>query len=355
MGSSLLNASLMSSRVLQLTWSCGAVSTLHSHWLRDNDPSHRHATGQRTTYLKNFSSLGNLSHAQLTPASTSSGSPGELHLKWDDGHVASYQEEFLRRHARYRDDTVNPPKVLTVDTPVPCHGFNSFYNDDKALHAFLDASSSTVLPCSVDAQRMTKPFSTYAAELMLRNTPCTAHHGRSVVEKGPKNNIAYTGEYLDLHMDLAYFESPPGFQLLHCQRFDADVKGGDSFFMDVFHAAKVLRERNPDAFNTLCRIPASFMKDDMDRPIPAQYFFHAPHIHVCPYTNHITKVYWSPPFEAPLHVSNPVDVEAMYHARQAFWSVIEDLRKTHEFRFKMVPGDCVVFNQVRVLHGRDAF
>eukprot|EP00759_Apiculatamorpha_spiralis_P056621 PhF_6_TR8272/c1_g2_i2/m.12630 len=138
MGSSLLNASLMSSRVLQLTWSCGAVSTLHSHWLRDNDPSHRHATGQRTTYLKNFSSLGNLSHAQLTTASTSSGSPGELHLKWDDGQVASYQEDFLRRHARYRDDTVNPPKVLTVDTPVPCHGFSSFHNDDKALHAFLD-------------------------------------------------------------------------------------------------------------------------------------------------------------------------------------------------------------------------
>ena len=32
------------------------------------------------------------------------------------------------------------------------------------------------------------------------------------------NDIAYTGEKLSLHMDLLYYESPPGLQLLHCLR-----------------------------------------------------------------------------------------------------------------------------------------
>ena len=29
-------------------------------------------------------------------------------------------------------------------------------------------------------------------------------------------NVAYSSVQLDLHMDLVYFESPPGLQLLHC-------------------------------------------------------------------------------------------------------------------------------------------
>ena len=34
-------------------------------------------------------------------------------------------------------------------------------------------------------------------------------------------NVAYSTVELDFHMDLSYYESPPGIQLLHCVRFTA--------------------------------------------------------------------------------------------------------------------------------------
>ena len=49
-------------------------------------------------------------------------------------------------------------------------------------------------------------------------------------------NLAYTTEELLPHMDLTYYESPPGIQFLHALRFDDGVKGGDSTFVDSFQA-----------------------------------------------------------------------------------------------------------------------
>lgn len=34
-------------------------------------------------------------------------------------------------------------------------------------------------------------------------------------------NIAYSSVHLDLHMDLAYYESPPGLQVFNCVRYYA--------------------------------------------------------------------------------------------------------------------------------------
>ena len=38
-----------------------------------------------------------------------------------------------------------------------------------------------------------------------------------ITEKSPKN-IAYSTDKLNLHMDLTFYESVPGLQLLHCIR-----------------------------------------------------------------------------------------------------------------------------------------
>ena len=33
-------------------------------------------------------------------------------------------------------------------------------------------------------------------------------------------NVAYSSAYLSYHMDLVYYESPPGLQFLHCVRYE---------------------------------------------------------------------------------------------------------------------------------------
>jgi gamma-butyrobetaine dioxygenase len=37
-------------------------------------------------------------------------------------------------------------------------------------------------------------------------------------------NVAYSTLGLVMHQDLVYYESPPGLQLLHCMRFDDEIK-----------------------------------------------------------------------------------------------------------------------------------
>ena len=51
-------------------------------------------------------------------------------------------------------------------------------------------------------------------------------------------NLAYTTEALGPHMDLCYYESPPGLQLLHCMRNDDGVVGGESLLIDAFSVAE---------------------------------------------------------------------------------------------------------------------
>ena len=74
--------------------------------------------------------------------------------------------------------------------------------------------------------------------------------GRGRAQEGAIN-IAYTGEPLASHMDLCYYESPPGLQLLHCLAFDGGVEGGETTLIDAFAVAEQLRREEPEVTLTL--------------------------------------------------------------------------------------------------------
>lgn len=227
-------------------------------------------------------------------------------------------------------------------------------------------------------------------------------------------NIAYAPVGLDLHCDLVYYESPPGLQLLHCKVFDDDVIGGESTIVDGFYACEVLRKRDPAAFDVLTRVPATFEKVHYDRAEPVHMRSHKPHIDVryppsMPLASSasngaiasrhrqssstldqavissiagvgveaptvapagpgpagsaeagdhriVTGLYWAPPFEGVLRV-HPSDVKPYYSAYRAFSRVLDDIEadKRLFIQFRMRPGDCIVFNNRRMLHGRREF
>ena len=48
-------------------------------------------------------------------------------------------------------------------------------------------------------------------------------------------------------------------------RFDRQVEGGDSVFLDSFYVAEELRKQFPDDFENLVRIPATFQKVHFER------------------------------------------------------------------------------------------
>ena len=65
------------------------------------------------------------------------------------------------------------------------------------------------------------------------------------ISKKP-NNSAYTAHALRNHLDLPYYETPPGYQFLHCLINNAE--GGMSSAVDGFAVAEYLKKNDKDDF-----------------------------------------------------------------------------------------------------------
>ncbi|APA13591.1 hypothetical protein sscle_11g083610 [Sclerotinia sclerotiorum 1980 UF-70] len=164
-------------------------------------------------------------------------------------------------------------------------------------------------------------------------------------------NVAYTSQYLGLHMDLLYMTNPPGFQFLHCLR--NTCSGGSSIFSDAFHAAAQLDEHN---FDELCRqkVPYHY------RNAGEHYFYKHRVISSKPPKPKATKfskvaairhINYSPPFQATFDV--PENSVPVAEALRQFASRVEAPENMYEYRLQ--EGECVIFNNRRVLHGRKEF
>jgi len=181
------------------------------------------------------------------------------------------------------------------------------------------------------------------------------------------NNVAFTSSALCPHQDLAYYESTPGIQLLHCVEMGKDVVGGESTLIDAMAAAYRLRELRPESFQTLTKCPATFVKQRNE----ACMTYRRPHITLAEescsiFDREITAVHWSPPFEGPLCLPSE-DVDEYYEAYADFERLVtadldvpceKDLASyADEFTWKrkLKPGEVLVFNNQRMLHGRNGF
>ncbi|KAJ7388315.1 hypothetical protein OS493_038574 [Desmophyllum pertusum] len=164
-------------------------------------------------------------------------------------------------------------------------------------------------------------------------------------------NIAYSTAGLDYHMDLMYYESAPGLQLLHCLRFDPEVEGGESTFVDSFHVAEEFRKQFPDDFENLVRISGTFQKIHFERDYPVKLVYKRPHIVLNP-EKEIVAVNWSPPFEGPPLVPEE-DVEPYFKAYRIFSKLLRESPIQKSVRIQ--PGDLACFNNRRILHGRKSF
>ena len=71
-------------------------------------------------------------------------------------------------------------------------------------------------------------------------------------------------------------------------------------------------------------------------------------------SGNLVKVTWDPMFEGVL-MSAPEDIGPYYWAHRAFHRLIEEgpYAEEHTLRKKLKPGQCVIFNNRRLVHGRD--
>ncbi|KAI4723260.1 Clavaminate synthase-like protein [Aureobasidium sp. EXF-10727] len=176
-------------------------------------------------------------------------------------------------------------------------------------------------------------------------------------------NVAYTDVHLGFHMDLLYMQQPPRLQLLHCLR--ASDQGGISLFSDAYRSMQALYEMDEAAFEALCETPVNFHYDNDNHHYfrTRRTFQRRDDITEVPKNttsvwSAMEAVNWAPPFQAPFNhnlgdVAFAKSTRAWHKAAQMFRDLTE-LRENVYSR-QMVPGECVIFDNRRVLHARTAF
>eukprot|EP00747_Dinoflagellata_sp_TGD_P079137 gnl/TRDRNA2_/TRDRNA2_160390_c0_seq1.p1 gnl/TRDRNA2_/TRDRNA2_160390_c0~~gnl/TRDRNA2_/TRDRNA2_160390_c0_seq1.p1 ORF type:complete len:496 (+),score=84.64 gnl/TRDRNA2_/TRDRNA2_160390_c0_seq1:50-1537(+) len=373
-------------KVVTVSFSDGDVSEYWGEWLLDNCSSHRQAgTGQKESNVEDFSvDNANALHAHVSPCGSS------LRVDWEmprstpmaSTPTSEFSSEWLRRFSfsSTEADKSSAQRAATstgvARKQVPRLAYADVTRGDEGVWAWTQAlvrhgvcviegaptdvrveDALGALGASQDSHEL-RVVEEMASKIAA---PMPTLYGRGFEVRLEPNaiNIAYTPSHLKLHMDLAYYESPPGLQMLHCISYDETIQGGESTFMDTFAVAEAFRVREPTHFATLCRIPATFMKDHMERANPAQMYYRRPHISVAggDPAGQITAVFWSPPFEGPLRTTSTEDVAAYYSAYRAFAEFMKSKEVEAQWllEFKLKPGDLVSFNQRRMLHGRNAF
>ncbi|GHJ43088.1 hypothetical protein Cs7R123_04300 [Catellatospora sp. TT07R-123] len=158
-------------------------------------------------------------------------------------------------------------------------------------------------------------------------------------------NLAFTGREITPHTDNPYRDPVPTVQLLHCLVNAAD--GGDSGLVDGFAAAAVLRAEEPEAFAVLTRTPVTFRYADADTDLSAS----RPLIGVDP-AGRVCEIRFNNRSTQPLRAPH-AEVSAFYAAYRTFAEIIA--RPQGRLDFRLEPGDCLVFDNTRMLHARTAF
>ncbi len=159
------------------------------------------------------------------------------------------------------------------------------------------------------------------------------------------NNLACTGLAIAPHTDNPYRDPVPTLQLLHC--LSNAIDGGESGLVDGFEAAALLRAEDPSSFQLLAETPVLFAWSDARAALRAE----RPIIGLDP-LGRIREVRLNHRSMQPGSLPAGVVAE-FYAAYRKFTRIIS--RPELQVTFRLEPGDCLILDNVRVLHSRTAF
>jgi len=328
----------------RLVWEDGSRGEYHFIWLRDNCgcPECRHPI----TLERTFDLLG--VPEEIRPDSAEITDEGDLRLTWPGGHVSAYPSPWLRETCYSGDIAVEHPPRHLWDAGLTEHVPEAFHDrmasDDRAFLDWLTALQAWGITLVRNMPDDPHAASTVAERIgFLRQTNFGTEW--NVVSMPNPNSNAYTALPLNCHTDLPYWEVPPGYQFLHCLTNEAE--GGESVLVDGFRVAEELRKTDPAAFDLLMQVPLDyhFRDDDHDTR------YRVPAIRLGP-DGAVSEVRFSIAVMGTLNVPGHL-MTAVYGAHRRFAALLRDPR--FEVRFRLNPGDMMVFDNRRVLHGRTAF
>jgi len=330
---------------ITVRWSDKSPMHLPNFWLRDNCrcTKCRHAgNGQKLYEITDLPADLAAIEAMVAPDHT-------VKVLWSDGHRSEYTPDWLLDHDLIASARIaRQPKLRlwgkALGNDLPVGDWAEMVKNPAKELAWLDLYA--VLGFGLLKNVPTEPGMVAEVGDRLGFVRVT-NYGRlfDVISVPNPTNMAFTPVGLGVHSDNPYRHPSPGVQLLHC--LDAGAPGGDTLLVDGFHAAEILRKENPGAFALLSTVPMTFRFSDEKAELEAKQT-----LITADMDGIVTAVHFNN--RSADWLDAPIDLAARwYNAYRVFAQILK--RPELELVFKLGPGDCVVMQNDRALHGRTAF
>jgi gamma-butyrobetaine hydroxylase len=324
------------SESLQINWKDQSTSSFPLFWLRDNCPEDRDPmNGQR---------LVDITHSPIHPAIISATLIDDtLLICWQNEN--SKQSCFSLDWLKKQSHSVTQPAYVKWDSSdsnsFTKYSYAKVLDSEKLRYQFLKHLNDKGLAFLSDVPTIPGTILDVATLFgYVRET----NYGKlfEVKSISNPNNLAYTDLALGLHTDNPYRNPVPGIQILHC--LNASMRGGENNFVDGFSVAEWLRDHHPEAFEILATTPVHFSFKDASAELHAKW----PLIH-CDLDGNIIAIHYNDRSIASFspHQKN---LKEFYQAYRLFCETMKE--KQFEILRKLENGDLVIFDNLRVLHGR---
>ncbi|WP_043532167.1 2-trimethylaminoethylphosphonate dioxygenase [Litchfieldella xinjiangensis] len=269
-----------------------------------------------------------------------------LQLDFSDGHSTQFTlSELLSDDKPTRQELTDDLQLwdASLDT-LPEANFGAALESDAALLAMLDDLRRfgfvrvVGVPCEEDGMQA----------LIDRIGPLRRTNWGGIADVksvAQAYDLTMTQRGLEPHTDNPYRDPIPGYIWLHCLTNAAE--GGDSTLTDGFMAAQRLRQESPEAFECLTQLSPAFRYVDATTHLESE----GPLIELDSH-GRLARVRYSNRTER-MTAYDPDTLERYYAARKRFYQLITSDALT--VQLKLSPGEMLIMDNYRLLHGRTAF
>ena len=336
-------------RHLLVDWADGHQSVFHHVWLRFNCACRQCGdldSGVGTLLITDIPQDISTRKASLDEA-------GRVHIEWDyDAHQSLFDPKWLRTHCyspSERERRRHRPLLWDASLNDELTDFDYrdvLKNETQCLGLFEEvrdrgfARVRAAPTSSAGLERLAQLFGQLQTSDLI---------GKIAEIQTSANKVLVTDTPLPIakHTDVCYRHAPSGIQFF--QGVKTSQGGGETILGDGFKIATVLRETEPEAFELLTKVPLQFYRYIENQ---AAYYSEGVAINVNYWGEIVGFRYANRVTAAPLDLPSEL-MEPIHEALRKLVILMND--PGLEVRFLLHPGDIVVFDNQRVLHGRTAY
>ncbi|XP_059621745.1 gamma-butyrobetaine dioxygenase [Phlebotomus argentipes] len=282
-----------------------------------------------------------------------------LSIKWEDKHESVFDVDWLKK----RDFTPKNQEEYLAKTYRPIRKswrkddfssiFHSFdYNDvintDAGLRDWLESLAINGVARITNAPKDEGVCRLVANRVgFIKKT----HFGEEfiVTHKPDTTNRAYLSSELQLHTDLPYYEYKPGVNLLHCMEQSSST-GGTNLLIDGMNIARMMKEMYPEYYKLLKTVPVDWTDVGTELGEEMHNIYRVP-VFQMNERDELIRINHSTP-QRGSHFTVPLGLVKPWY--EAFDTFVK-LARTECAEFKTEAGNILTFDNVRLIHGRDAY